>query len=200
MTFAQLYHDLDGGFTPLNFVFPNLPLPSYRRRDRAQVAMRNFYLNIIQQRRTEDREGESGDMLDALKGQTYKDGTPLTDKAMAHIMIALLMAGQHTSAATGSWLMAHLAERPDLVAQLRQEQADAFGHDDGSLDPLDYDRLQTPLMNACIKEVLRLHPPIHSIMRKVRLQVLQECGINNSVTQRPFLFNRSSHPSWFPVH
>ncbi|KAG0151884.1 hypothetical protein CROQUDRAFT_667588 [Cronartium quercuum f. sp. fusiforme G11] len=171
-SFAQLYHDLDGGFTPLNFVFPNLPLPSYRRRDRAQVAMRNFYLNIIQQRRAEGRDGDSGDMLDALKGQTYKDGKPLTDKAMAHIMIALLMAGQHTSAATGSWLLAHLAERSDLVTELRREQMEVFGRGDGHLEPLDYDRLQTPLMNACIKEVLRLHPPIHSIMRKVKSPII----------------------------
>ena len=50
-TFAQLYHDLDGGFTPLNFVFPNLPLPSYWRRDRAHVKMRHFYMDILKQRR-----------------------------------------------------------------------------------------------------------------------------------------------------
>ncbi|KAH9815292.1 cytochrome P450 [Melampsora americana] len=192
-SFAQLYHDLDGGFTPLNFVFPNLPLPSYRRRDQAQVAMRKFYLKIIEQRREENREGDSGDMLDALKGQTYKDGTPLTDKAMAHIMIALLMAGQHTSAATGSWLLAHLAERPDLVAELRDEQVEIFGHgDENDLDPLDYDRLQTPLLNACIKEVLRLHPPIHSIMRKVKSPIVVPQTLAASNEDTPYIIP-SSH-------
>lgn len=35
-SFAGYYSDLDKGFTPINFVFPNLPLPSYRRRDYAQ--------------------------------------------------------------------------------------------------------------------------------------------------------------------
>jgi sterol 14-demethylase len=34
-SFAKKYEELDGGFTPLNFMFPNLPLPSYRRRDKA---------------------------------------------------------------------------------------------------------------------------------------------------------------------
>ena len=53
--FAKLFEDLDGGFTPLNFMFPNLPLPSYRRRDRAQKEMSNFYLEIMRKR----REGES---------------------------------------------------------------------------------------------------------------------------------------------
>jgi len=49
-TFAQLFSDLDGGFTPLNFMFPNLPLESYRRRDRAQKKMAEFYINIIKAR------------------------------------------------------------------------------------------------------------------------------------------------------
>jgi sterol 14-demethylase len=50
-TFAQLYTDLDGGFTPLNFMFPNLPLESYRKRDRAQRKMTEFFINIIKARK-----------------------------------------------------------------------------------------------------------------------------------------------------
>lgn len=53
--FAELYHDLDGGFTPLNFLFPNLPLPSYKRRDKAQKEMSDFYVNIMNKR----EQGES---------------------------------------------------------------------------------------------------------------------------------------------
>jgi len=50
-TFAQLFSDLDGGITPLNFMFPNLPLESYRKRDRAQKMMAKFYINIIKARK-----------------------------------------------------------------------------------------------------------------------------------------------------
>jgi len=50
-TFADLYNDLDNGFTPLNFLFPSLPLPSYRRRDVAHSKMSQFYVNIIKARR-----------------------------------------------------------------------------------------------------------------------------------------------------
>jgi sterol 14-demethylase len=56
-TFSQLYSDLDGGFTPVNFIFPNLPLPSYRRRDRAQQKMSKFYINIIKKRRRSSNVG-----------------------------------------------------------------------------------------------------------------------------------------------
>lgn len=50
-SFSGLYNDLDGGFTPLNFMFPNLPLASYRRRDRAHIKMSEFYVDIIKKRR-----------------------------------------------------------------------------------------------------------------------------------------------------
>lgn len=50
-TFSQLYNDLDGGFTPLNFLFPNLPLESYRKRDRAHKKMSEFYVDIIKKRK-----------------------------------------------------------------------------------------------------------------------------------------------------
>lgn len=50
-SFSELYNDLDGGFTPINFMFPNLPLESYRRRDRAQKKMSKFYVDILQKRR-----------------------------------------------------------------------------------------------------------------------------------------------------
>jgi sterol 14-demethylase len=49
-SFSALYNDLDGGFTPLNLMFPNLPLESYRRRDEAHKKMSEYYINIIRKR------------------------------------------------------------------------------------------------------------------------------------------------------
>ncbi|KAK4046971.1 Lanosterol 14-alpha-demethylase [Microbotryomycetes sp. JL221] len=175
-SFAQLYHDLDGGFTPINFVFPSLPLPANKRRDIAQRKMREFYLNILKSRR-ESNQDPPNDMITALQNQEYKSGEPLTDRQIAHMMIALLMAGQHTSAATGSWAILHLAERPDIQEQLYQEQIEHFGDGNGGLNPLNYDELATPLLSAVIKENLRLHPPLHTIMRKV----ISDCPVPTSL-------------------
>jgi sterol 14-demethylase len=55
-SFSELYNALDGGFTPLNFLFPNLPLESYRQRDEAHKKMSAFYVDIIRKRK------ESGDV------------------------------------------------------------------------------------------------------------------------------------------
>lgn len=54
-SFADVFHDLDGGFMPLNFLFPHLPLPSYRRRDVAHQKMSDFYVKLIAGRRARRR-------------------------------------------------------------------------------------------------------------------------------------------------
>ncbi len=66
--------------------------------------------------------------------------------------------------ASGTWVMLHLAHRPHLIEELYQEQADLLGG-----QSLTYESLQKlTLHNNVIKETLRLHSPIHSIMRKVK--------------------------------
>ncbi|THV07282.1 lanosterol 14-alpha-demethylase [Dendrothele bispora CBS 962.96] len=167
-SFSKLYNDLDGGFTPLNFMFPNLPLESYRKRDLAQKKMSDFYVSAIQKRKEGNADHEP-DMIESLMSQTYRSGKPLRDHEIAHIMIALLMAGQHTSSATSSWALLHMADNPQFVEALYQEQVKHFGTSDGKFRPLNYEEMRDlPILDSAIRETLRLHPPIHSIMRYVR--------------------------------
>lgn len=53
-------------------------------------------------------------MIAALMQQKYRNGKVLNDREIAHMMIALLMAGQHTSSATGSWALLHIAANPKV--------------------------------------------------------------------------------------
>ncbi|KTW32129.1 sterol 14-demethylase [Pneumocystis jirovecii RU7] len=169
-SFAELYHDLDKGFTPINFLAPWLPLPKNRLRDIAQKKMAQIYINIIKKRRTDKNPEE--DMIWNLMNQQYKDGRKLTDKEIAHLMIGILMAGQHTSAATGAWALLHLAEKPEYIKLLLEEQKRVFGN---NLDNLTYDHFKDlELLTYVIRETLRLHPPLHSIMRKVKSPITVE--------------------------
>jgi sterol 14-demethylase len=166
-SFADLYHDLDKGFTPINFFAPWLPLPANRKRDAAQRKMAEVYSSIVQKRR-ESGEDPAQDMIWNLMNQQYKDGRPLNDTEIAGIMIALLMAGQHTSAATSAWILLHLADKPELIEQLYEEQKRVAGTSNGKINPLKYEHLKDmDLLNYCIRETLRMHPPLHSLMRKV---------------------------------
>lgn len=163
-TFADLYHDLDMGFSPINFMLHWAPLPHNRKRDFAQRKLAQTYMEIIESRRASGNiEGE--DMIYHLMNSEYKDGTPVPNHEIAHMMIALLMAGQHSSSSTSSWIMLRLASRPDIMEELYQEQVKALG---SNLPPLTYEDLaKLPLNQAIVKETLRLHTPIHSIMRAV---------------------------------
>ena len=165
-SFADLYHDLDMGFSPINFMLPWAPLPHNKKRDFAQQKMAQTYMEIIKARREGGGNRDSEDMIWNLMDSTYKDGTPIPDIEVAHMMIALLMAGQHSSSSTSAWIMLRLATRPDILEELYQEQISVLGTD---LPSLTYDDLQRlPLNSQVVKETLRIHAPIHSILRKVK--------------------------------
>ncbi|CAG8479387.1 10439_t:CDS:2 [Acaulospora colombiana] len=164
-SFAQIYHDLDGGFQPINFLFENLPLPSNKLRDEAHMKMHNFFLDIMRSRR-ESNVKDRTDIMQYLTTECqYKSGRKLTDEESANIMIAMLMAGQHTSSTTSSWALLFLAESPEFFEQLRQEQIEVLG----SLEaPLTFDALKKlTLHDNVIRETLRLRSPLLCLIRKV---------------------------------
>ncbi|ODV65268.1 cytochrome P450 [Hyphopichia burtonii NRRL Y-1933] len=170
-SFANLYTDLDKGFTPINFVFPNLPLPQYKKRDEAQRKISSTYMSLINKRRSCGDIVPDRDLIDTLMtSSTYKDGTKMTDQEIANLLIGVLMGGQHTSAATSAWFLLHLAERPDLQDEIYQDIVNLLNSKgpNTTLDDLSYDDLSgLPNVNNVIRETLRLHMPLHSIFRKV---------------------------------
>nr|WNF20707.1 lanosterol 14-alpha-demethylase [Candida tropicalis] len=168
-SFAQLYADLDKGFTPINFVFPNLPLPHYWRRDAAQRKISAHYMKEIKRRRESGDIDPKRDLIDSLLvNSTYKDGVKMTDQEIANLLIGVLMGGQHTSASTSAWFLLHLAEQPQLQDDLYEELTNLLKEKGGDLNDLTYEDLQKlPLVNNTIKETLRMHMPLHSIFRKV---------------------------------
>lgn len=173
-TFADLFHDLDMGFAPINFMLPWAPLPHNRKRDAAQQKMSRIYLDIIEARKAHGNKKDSEDMIWNLMGSTYKDGTPMPNHEAAGMMIALLMGGQHSSASTVSWIVLHLAQQPHLAEKLLEEQRRELGE---NLPPLTYEALsRLPLHSQTVKETLRMHTPIHSIMRAVKNPMIIESG------------------------
>ncbi|KAL3477836.1 cytochrome P450 [Aspergillus californicus] len=164
-TFAELYHDLDMGFAPINFMLPYAPLPHNRKRDAAQKKMAQTYMEIIKERRKSGEKKDSEDMVWNLMSCVYKNGTPLPDEEIAHMMIAMLMAGQHSSSSTLSWILLRLSRNPEIAEELYQEQLEVLG---SGMD-LTYENMQKlELHSKVIKETLRIHAPIHSIIRAVK--------------------------------
>uniref|UniRef100_A0A671PB87 Lanosterol 14-alpha demethylase n=1 Tax=Sinocyclocheilus anshuiensis TaxID=1608454 RepID=A0A671PB87_9TELE len=162
---AQLYADLDGGFTHAAWLLPGwLPLPSFRRRDRAHLEIKKIFYNVIKKRR--EAEEKNDDILQTLIDATYKDGRPLNDDEIAGMLIGLLLAGQHTSSTTSAWMGFFLARDRALQERCYSEQKHVCGE---HLPPLHYDQLKDlSLLDRCLKETLRLRPPIMTMMRMAK--------------------------------
>jgi sterol 14-demethylase len=160
--FARLYHDLEGGINLLAFFQPHLPLPSFRRRDRARVRMVEIITRIIAERRARGIEGE--DFLQTLISARYADGTSLTDDNITGMLLSLIFAGQHTSAVLAAWTGIELLRHPWYCGAVLEEQQQLVGRD----SEVSFERLrEMERLERGVREAERLHPPLVMLMRKV---------------------------------
>ena len=167
---AALYHDLDGGFSPLAWFFPSwVPFPSFLARDRAHRELKKRFIKVIEGRRASGRT-DHHDLMNTFLTTKYKksveDGRGLNDVEVSGLLIALLMAGQHTSSTTSAWFGFFVCASPGLQQRLYDEQRAAFEKMPGPLTLAHLDLM--PLLHACVRETLRLRPPIMTMMRNVR--------------------------------
>src|SRR5699024_4340427 len=93
--FSEVYYDLERSIVPLVYISPNLPLPVFRRRDRARARLGEMVSRIVERRKRSGFEGE--DFLQTLMEARYKDGTKLSDHEITGMLVAAMFAGHHTS-------------------------------------------------------------------------------------------------------
>lgn len=163
--FARIYHDLERGVQPIAYIHPYLPLPSFRRRDRARRRLQELVTEIIAKRAESAATAEkSTDMFQMLIDARYEDGSRLTPHEITGMLIGAIFAGHHTSSGTAAWVLLELLKHPHLLRDT-VEEVDARYGDDGEVT---FDSLRSlPRLDGVLKEVLRLHPPLIMLMRKV---------------------------------
>ena len=160
--FAKIYHDLEKGVNPLAFVFPYLPLPVFRRRDKARVKLQALVTEIIAKRAQKSEKSE--DAFQLLIDASYDDGSRLSAHEITGMLIGTIFAGHHTTAGTAAWTLLELAKRPEHLNRVLKELDQHFGVD----GEVTFQSLrEIPILENVIKEVLRLHPPLIFLIRKV---------------------------------
>jgi C-22 sterol desaturase len=81
------------------------------------------------------------------------------DEEIAQTLFTFLFASQDASSSATTWLFQILAQRPDVLQRLRQENLDVRGGDrTRPFEPSMYENLT--YTNAVIKELLRYRPPV----------------------------------------
>ncbi|KAJ6705208.1 STEROL 14-DEMETHYLASE [Salix purpurea] len=133
----------------------------HRRRDQARKKLAGIFSNIINSRKLAGKS--ENDMLQCFIDSKYKDGRSTTESEVTGLLIAALFAGQHTSSITSTWTGAYLLRHNEYLSAVLEEQKNLMKKHGNKVDQ---DILsEMDVLYRCIKEALRLHPPLIMLLR-----------------------------------
>lgn len=160
--FFSLYRDLQAGVQAISFVDPYMQQPLFAARDAARERLEEIVSEVVNDRRGSGKE--YGDALETFMAGTYNDGSHLTDTEITGLIIATMFAGHHTSSGAAAETLLEIAKHPQYASDLKAE-IDSI-HENG--EEISFASMRDiPKLELFINEVLRLHPPLVILMRRV---------------------------------
>jgi sterol 14-demethylase len=160
--FGVLFHDLEQAISPQAVLDAHSPDEAFAKRDRARARLQDMLMEVVRERRRTG--GDHPDMLEVFMNARYLDGSALADELIPGMVVWIMFAGFHTSSNTASWTAVELARNPQFVPAIARE-IDAVYRPGGDLSFAGLREL--PALDRFIGEVLRLHPPLVTLMRQV---------------------------------
>ena len=173
--FAHVYADLEGGIVPIAYINAYLPIPAFRKRDRARKRLGEMVSTIVARRKARGVTGE--DFIQTLMDSTYSDGTALTDHEITGILVANMFAGHHTSSVTTAWSLIELLRHPDYYDRVCAEVRGRFVEGEAYTFNAMRDVEQT---EWAIKEALRIHPPLFMLFRTA----MEDCEVHGHAVKK----------------
>ncbi|XP_055467957.1 cytochrome P450 4F6 isoform X2 [Psammomys obesus] len=148
-----------------------------RRFRKACDLVHNFTDAVIRERRrTLNNQGVDAflkakaktktlDFIDVLLLAKDEHGKELSDEDIRAEADTFMFGGHDTTASALSWILYNLARHPEYQERCRQEVQELLR--DHNPEEIEWDDLaQLPFLTMCIKESLRLHPPVSIISRR----------------------------------
>jgi sterol 14-demethylase len=166
--FSKVYYDLERGIVAWGYIHPYLPIPAFRRRDRARARLGEMVSEIVEKRRQSGYRGE--DFLQTLMDSEYSDGSKLSDHEITGMLVAAMFAGHHTSSVTTAWTLIELLRHPHFLEAVRDEIHGRYANAEEYtfLSLRDLEKTE-----SAVKEALRIHPPLFILLRAA----LEDCEI-----------------------
>ena len=167
-------------------IYQILPLSPWARRKRAhRIAEGRARMSTVV-KKLEGLTGE-GTGLDILKE------LGLSQQQILDELTGLLLAGHHTTASVGAWLLYHLAEDHALADEVRSEAVALENATKGNRVEM---LRRAKISLSVVKEVLRLYPPVYWFSREVKKPV--ELGGKNlepgqTLVVSPWVLHRNRH-------
>ncbi|MES2643486.1 MAG: cytochrome P450 [Myxococcota bacterium] len=156
--FVEHFVHLSGG---LEFILPtNLPLPRFRRRDRALRTLQKLLGEVVAERRASPEAYD--DFLQVLVGASYLENAQIPDAMVVTILIGLMFGGRENTAGHLEWCLVQLLQHPVWQEKVRAEVDAALPPDAAPT----FDTLkEMKLLDACLKETDRLRPMTATLVR-----------------------------------
>ncbi|XP_075051493.1 ultra-long-chain fatty acid omega-hydroxylase-like isoform X1 [Mixophyes fleayi] len=173
-------------FLPHHFDFIYRLSSNGRKFQRACEIVHKFTAGVVQQRKkalqekgTENwiksKQGKTQDFIDILLLSKDEDGNQLSDEEMRDEVDTFMFEGHDTTASGLSWILYNLARHPEYQGKCREEIRELFKGEDAKY--LEWDDLsQLPFTTMCIKESLRLHPPVTAVARRCTADITLHDG------------------------
>ncbi|XP_051026800.1 cytochrome P450 4F6 isoform X2 [Acomys russatus] len=103
------------------------------------------------------------DFIDVLLLAKDEHGRQLSDEDIRAEADTFMFGGHDTTSSALSWILYNLARHPEYQERCRQEVQELLRDQEPEIE---WDHLgQLPFLTMCIKESLRLHPPVTNISR-----------------------------------
>jgi len=186
-----------GGFVRSEFTVSFEISPSRNRAFAKSLSGLNATVyEIIKRRRVENEIAiQNHDLLDLLLETRDEDGVGLTDKQVRDEIVTMLFAGNETTAVMLGWTMHCLALHEEADIELREELQSTLAGRAPSLEEMK----SLPFLKMTLNEVMRMHPPVWSIFRKIETDgevggCLIEAG--NTIIVSPYTMH--FHPDFWP--
>lgn len=154
---------LDAGASPM-LLFPALqrnlgPLTPWARLMKAGELSSEILREEIRAGRARGTAGRT-DVLAMMLDARDDSGQPLSEDEVHDELVTLLLAGHETTATSLAWALRWILPNASLVRRLRDEIATAGGEPERIV--------KLPLLEATVKEVLRLQPIVPVVARVLK--------------------------------
>lgn len=150
-TFWTYYEDIGRSIDP--FLPQQLPLPKFKRRDRAKAYISRTFNRLIEARRRDPDAYD--DMISHILNTPMADGEIMDDETISIFFTGILFAGHETTAGQAAWTIIELLKHPEYLKIIEQELAEHTTPGE-ALEPGTLRKLKHTY--HAIDEVTRLHP------------------------------------------
>lgn len=181
-----------------NWLHPRIPTPLRAALRSASDHLRMLLQNVVERRLKEADEAKlkrDTDLLDMLLEARDEKDRSLPDFQVHDELHNLFLGGYETSSNALAFTGVLLARNPDLQNRMRAEIEQAAG-----AGKLAFEHVRSlPLVEAVVKETLRLYPPIFALPGHLVKTRITMCGYDFQPGERivvcPYVTQRD--PRWF---